>query len=325
MMRIKELDIAKGICIILVVLGHFFPEGAPHWYAVMRSVIYSFHMPVFMFVSGFVYIYAERNVSYGTFLLKKVRRIAVPYFLVSCLFIAIKLIPQALSIYVKNPVTLSSFLKVFYYPEAAVSFWYLWALWWFFMLVPLLRTRGARLIALGLSLAVASVSFELPDIFALPKAKEMLPYFMMGAVAADWRHELSFVREIPSWAVYLVFAVSVVLGYGAGVSVGLLMAVSGICMVLRLSSDLVPLIEKGRYGWLDTVSRYSYTIYLFHPVFVAGCLAVLKMIPLTLSDGWLFALIAAVVTAVGTGGPMAIRMISERVFSRWRGGSAAGE
>ena len=29
MTRLKEFDLAKGIGIILVVLGHFFPEGAP--------------------------------------------------------------------------------------------------------------------------------------------------------------------------------------------------------------------------------------------------------------------------------------------------------
>ncbi len=148
-MRLREYDLAKGIGIILVVLGHFFPEGSPNWYAVMRQVIYSFHMPLFLFVSGFVYMHTRRDISYGAFLMKKVKRIVIPYFLVSFLFIAIKLVPQALSIYVKNPVTLSSFLKVFYYPEAAVSFWYLWALWWFFMIVPQLRTRTSRLVALA--------------------------------------------------------------------------------------------------------------------------------------------------------------------------------
>lgn len=44
--RIEEIDIAKGICILLMVVGH---SGAP------KSVIYyiyAFHMPFFFFVSG---------------------------------------------------------------------------------------------------------------------------------------------------------------------------------------------------------------------------------------------------------------------------------
>ena len=56
MKRIVTLDIAKAICIILVVIGHYIPDNSPDWYVLMRTFIYSFHMPLFMFASGFIYM-----------------------------------------------------------------------------------------------------------------------------------------------------------------------------------------------------------------------------------------------------------------------------
>lgn len=54
MNRIIALDIAKAICIILVVMGHYVPDNSPAWYVLVHDVIYTFHMPLFMFVSGYV-------------------------------------------------------------------------------------------------------------------------------------------------------------------------------------------------------------------------------------------------------------------------------
>ncbi len=46
--RIQWIDIAKGLTIILMLLGH--TPGLPAW---MRGVIFSFHMPLFMVVNGY--------------------------------------------------------------------------------------------------------------------------------------------------------------------------------------------------------------------------------------------------------------------------------
>lgn len=71
MNRIIALDIAKAICIILVVMGHYVPDNSPAWYVLVHDVIYTFHMPLFMFVSGYVYIATKKRSTYGDFLLKK--------------------------------------------------------------------------------------------------------------------------------------------------------------------------------------------------------------------------------------------------------------
>lgn len=325
MTRLKEFDLAKGIGIILVVLGHFFPEGAPSWYAHMRQVIYSFHMPLFLFVSGFVYMHTRRDIPYGAFLLKKARRIAVPYFLVSFLFIAVKLLPQALSIYVKNPVTSDSFLKVFYYPEAAISFWYLWVLWWFYMIIPLLKTRKSRLVMAAVSIVAAWIPLDLPDVFCLPKLHEMFRYLMIGVVAYDWKEYMGWIRKIPVIAVAAMFCMLTFLRLSAGIPVAFLLALTGVWAVLGISSGLVRLADKGYMKWLIVVSASSYTIYLFHPMFIAACLAVMKACNFEPASSLSFACVAAVAVGISVAAPVLIRKISERVFSRLRAGTSSAE
>lgn len=51
-MRNEDVDVIKGVCIILMVIGH---SGCPD---ILRSFIYCFHMPCFFLVSG--YLFSEK-------------------------------------------------------------------------------------------------------------------------------------------------------------------------------------------------------------------------------------------------------------------------
>lgn len=65
------IDIAKGIGIFLVVLGHV---PIPMWLA---TPIYIFHMPLFFFLSGmFFHLNEDRKMG----LYKKIRTLIIPYF-----------------------------------------------------------------------------------------------------------------------------------------------------------------------------------------------------------------------------------------------------
>lgn len=74
--RIEWLDIAKGLGVLLVVVGHL-------WYnclfPVVNQMIYSFHMPMFFILSGFVF--KKGNSRFGTFVLKKAKRLLLPTFI----------------------------------------------------------------------------------------------------------------------------------------------------------------------------------------------------------------------------------------------------
>ena len=71
--RIEWIDMAKGYGIILVLIGHL---NIP----IITPLIYTFHIPLFFFLSGYVF-----NADYGfkLFLLKKMHKIIIPYFFLS--------------------------------------------------------------------------------------------------------------------------------------------------------------------------------------------------------------------------------------------------
>lgn len=90
--RLDTFDIARAICILLVVIGHYNPYDAPIWWKAANTCIYSFHMPVFIFVSGFIYAFYFKKGSYMSFMWKKVKRLFILYLMASLIVVSIKLI-----------------------------------------------------------------------------------------------------------------------------------------------------------------------------------------------------------------------------------------
>lgn len=54
MERNKQIDISKGIAIILMILGHSFILTA-NWTNFFFKFVYSFHMPLFIIFSGYYF------------------------------------------------------------------------------------------------------------------------------------------------------------------------------------------------------------------------------------------------------------------------------
>lgn len=70
--RIDWIDIAKGIGIILVVMGHLAAEDQD-----LKRFIYCFHMPLFFFISGIVF--NIKNIKFKKFFIKKFKSVYLPY------------------------------------------------------------------------------------------------------------------------------------------------------------------------------------------------------------------------------------------------------
>lgn len=73
--RTPLYDVAKGICIISVVLGHL---------GIATRFVYFYHLPIFFFISG-LFLNAEKY-SFKAFLLKKIESLYIPYVIFSLLF-----------------------------------------------------------------------------------------------------------------------------------------------------------------------------------------------------------------------------------------------
>lgn len=105
--RLLEIDFARAMAIVLVVAGHWHPEDSPGWWNDIVGVIYTFHMPLFLAMSGYIYMITAGLRSYREFLGRKFLRLMVPYFTTSIIVLLIKLAMQG-NLQVDHPVTLLS-------------------------------------------------------------------------------------------------------------------------------------------------------------------------------------------------------------------------
>jgi len=101
--RNETLDTAKGILIILMVLGH---SGCPGYIA---DVIYLFHMPCFFLISGMCLSdkYADNKLL---FIRRKIKTLYFPFVKWSFLFLIFHNFLFSLNLYA-NPYDMSLFLR----------------------------------------------------------------------------------------------------------------------------------------------------------------------------------------------------------------------
>lgn len=71
--RLTGLDIAKGIGIILVVIGH---SSLPY---PLKRIIFAFHMPLFFLLSGYMINVEKYREDISLFITKRVKRLLYPY------------------------------------------------------------------------------------------------------------------------------------------------------------------------------------------------------------------------------------------------------
>lgn len=312
--RAKNIDIIKGITIILVVIGHYIPESAPNWYIEMRKVIYTFHMPLFLFVSGFVYAkFTHPKESRLAFYKKKIKRLVIPYLSTSLVVILIKMsVDQLLS--VENEVDYYSFIKIFYLPEAGYFLWYLWSLFTIFLIVPLANTISKKMVLLIISLVLPYLPIEWTEMFAIKQTALMMQYFVVGMVIAEQYELLKRIKQKP-----LLLTPLLVFLFGL-----LYIQMDNENEILRLvCKAVIPylgiyimclmaiIIEKGSSNIVRPIlyiSSCSFIIYLFHTTFEGFAKAIIeKIVPIS------FTLKAIVVVACGVIFPMLLqKLILER-------------
>ena len=85
--RVEYFDIAKGIAILCVILGHLEIHN-------INRVAFVFHMPLFFFISGY---FLSLKQDYITYVKKKTKTLLIPYYFTS-LLICIFSIPASLAL-----------------------------------------------------------------------------------------------------------------------------------------------------------------------------------------------------------------------------------
>lgn len=231
--RSEYLDIAKGLGIVLVVLGHSIPDAttaAGISSPVLRTVsnlIYSFHMPLFFFIAGYLMNKEKlQALPKLAFFWKRCSRLLVPYFFVGLCYLPMKLLFAS---FANKPYDINNLWKIFLGVNPDGELWFLYALWGLSVIAILLNYTSTRLVLLvGLALAQLTIGFTI--------ITDNFFFFAAGLYLRD-KGRAPYAQGFASLAVLLVlFAVGnwllYVVGYhGAKVITG----VAGTGLLLTLS------------------------------------------------------------------------------------------
>lgn len=175
--KITWLQILQGWSMLLVVIGHvtltgIFENPQTPVNATIERVIYSFHMPLFMFISGFLFYFTKisRDLAYKEVVFDKLKRLGIPYLFFTFFTFAVKFI---FSPFMKRPVELSlrQFTDSFLYPGSnpLSEMWFVATLFIIMLSYPLLKymiTGHFKIAVLIIGSVVLNLFFP-PDIFLL--------------------------------------------------------------------------------------------------------------------------------------------------------------
>lgn len=266
------------IGIILVVLGHSFheyPDGYGGSSLLLYRMIYSFHMPLFVFLSGFLMIFTTRTRNFRApgiwdFTRKKVLRLLLPFVVLTL----VTFIPRVLlSDYADDAkeLTLTAFARAFIYHRDLVHP-YLWFLQVIFTLlvlsyifINLLEKTHAGHKAVYLTLLLffiiaRSRVFDFTDVFSFGETLYLGVFFAAGILFCHYMPQIDrYIR----WTSPAVFA-----GFGAGWAVlffltentpyDVFCSFAGISMCVSLAR----ILEARDIHLLDHLHGANYLIFL---------------------------------------------------------------
>ena len=273
---LPEITLLRAAGIVLVVLGHadIFGQQAPYVYPVAEKIIYSFHMPLFIFISGFVFMYTNQHkgsFNFAAFIRKKISRLLVPAFLVLTLAFPLR----AMLAYVKgagvDSYSLANYFKMFFLKEylPIEFFWFIFVLFDIFLLAKiLLHCIRKKYLALLVSLLFMTMNLFPVDIdlFYLKYISAYLIYFWLGCLCCFAASGKRLIHLFPGGNVSLLMATALLFlllylnltGKRTGIW-ELACALSGICM----SYSFVRYLNQFQLAYLRLIGKYTFQIFLF--------------------------------------------------------------
>lgn len=187
--RTAWVDYAKAIGILLVVFGHVLhgtkKAGLPldeQRYALVESIIYSFHMPLFFFLSGLFICQSLARRGFAGFTLAKADTILYPYVVWSVIQGGVVIL---MSSYLQRDFDVMQIVSLLWAPQD--QFWFLHALFIQVMVIGVVLRYCSQRLGLGLLLGGAGALYFahgwLPNVAAVRDVTDHLIYTVFGVVA----------------------------------------------------------------------------------------------------------------------------------------------
>lgn len=286
--RTDWVDYGKGIGIILVVYGHLLSSGyhahlsiQEHFFALSDSIIYSFHMPFFFFLTGLFVEQSFHKRGAQNFLINKIKYIAYPYLIWSLLQTSIELF---LANHTYRGITLEDILAIPYRPWS--QFWFLYALICMYVAYSIFTMLGKFATAAMTLSAIALFFYPInTEVAALHDFSVEFLFFVSGILAKRYLADPER-HSIPIEATLLLLTILMGSGYfiftnqidptrlttGSHPFYFLYLSTLGIISCIGLSQQLA---RKNCCRYIKVLGIYSLQIYLVHMLAGVGARIIL--------------------------------------------------
>lgn len=274
--RFPEYDIAKGIGVILVVIGHMGRLPFP-----LLVWIFSFHIPMYFFISG-IFVKKENTEPLSRSIVKNIKGLLIPYCVFSCIFILADLI-------LRDGITSPRLeVRLFLTGQGGYAIlWFFFVLFFERLLLDILKRLVKNRLALSLIiLCLVALGFFLRHRFLFNEFKISTilyasGFYYLGFLLQDsGRFHTLTSRE--KWYLFPVFLALNILGCYAlvrlnGTTLDLnsatcydivlnyATAFCGICFTLILSRLLVPNILGRVFSYIGRNSLFFYPLLGYIP------------------------------------------------------------
>lgn len=204
--RNHVIDLIKGLAIFTVVLGHCIQYGSgsvvlqnqSFYNYYLFKLIYSFHMPVFMLVSGYLFSISIKKYSTCELTQKAIRSLLVPI----VLWVLLYRIPEMFLSYARYDSLMKAFIKLVSY--VVTGFWFLWAIL-FFQIFTLAVKKWLN-DSVWVYLVTFIILLIIPDFVITQLYKYMYLYFYVGyfssIVLKNYDVKIKFVKY--GWSFILI-------------------------------------------------------------------------------------------------------------------------
>lgn len=282
--RADWVDSAKGIGIILVVYGHVARglynadiEVSAELFKLVDSIVYSFHMPLFFFLSG-LFFYSSFSKRGGKKLVfSKIDTVFYPYVLWSILQGCIE---AFLADYSNNNVSYSEVFALLWAPRA--QFWFVYALFVVFVAASAIYSIVSKRVSVLVFLFATSLylfPITLPGQQIYNLLSQNFVFFSFGVIFSMYANVKYLSTNLSLLGALFAFAVGQWLFHGylsleftdTGIE-SLLLAFASIIFVVSLSAYLA----KKSFNFLVFIGSSSMAIYLMHILAGSGVRIILN-------------------------------------------------
>lgn len=324
--RFYDVDRVKAVAILLVVVGHVVDPRSPGWWQTLHFDIYNFHMPLFMYISGYVFyasMKSSQNESLTLYLESRAKRLLIPFLVFGIIIVNIKFFARSFANIRRSDF---SYFDGYYYllfdtaKNPAFDLWYLFVLYVFCVSSYTLMRKSRRNILLLFPigfLAYSVFAFYEPrggmtDDLYLDHVCWFYLFFVLGAMFCAWRGLSSIVLSrawVPALLIFLFFQI-LINNPSFQFASGWRFLFIGVASIFFVHGALIHVDHRFQTLFI-LLSKNTLSIYLFNSIVIAAVQQTLFRKNILLGN--LYIVQAIILVLCGTVIPIALREIVSRV------------